>query len=394
VNRPPIVFGMNTMFAVRQFLPEVLEMVRDRGFRVVVLAPPEEMPLESAGAVEYRAVKLEREIAPLSDMAALFRIWAVLAALRPAITNMSTPKMGLVGGLAAVLARVPNRIYTLRGLRYETTVRWKRQLLMLCERIACRCAHRVLCVSRSVREAIVRDGICPPAKAALLGERVSEGIRIPPQSGAARRGITRPSLGIPADAAVLGFVGRLTNDKGVPSLVQACRLLRSRGFPVHLLLAGGFESGDPVDAATAAWIRTDTSCHWMGSVPDATPYYELMDVFVFPTRREGLGKVLLEAAVAGKPVVSTRTTGVVDVVQDGVTGLLVPPDDPESLARAVAALISDRVLAARMGESARMLVREHFDNSIYLQRLGTMLESLAAGPAAQKESRLRAEAGT
>jgi glycosyltransferase involved in cell wall biosynthesis len=92
-----------------------------------------------------------------------------------------------------------------------------------------------------------------------------------------------------------------------------------------------------------------------------------------------LGRVLLEAAAAGKPVVSTRTTGVVDAVLDGVTGILVPPMDPLALATAVDRLLRDPGLAARMGACARALVREHFDNSIYLARWASMLESLARG---------------
>jgi glycosyltransferase involved in cell wall biosynthesis len=104
-----------------------------------------------------------------------------------------------------------------------------------------------------------------------------------------------------------------------------------------------------------------------------------MDVFVFPTHREGLGKVLLEAADAGKPVISTFTTGVVDVVQNGVTGLLVPPRDAEALANAVSALLNDRAMAARMGTAARQLVRRHFDNTIYLERRLTLLDSLLRG---------------
>jgi glycosyltransferase involved in cell wall biosynthesis len=118
--------------------------------------------------------------------------------------------------------------------------------------------------------------------------------------------------------------------------------------------------------------------HWLGYVPHARPYYEIMDVFVFPTRREGLGKVLLEAAAAGKPVVSTRTTGVVDVVQDGITGILVPPGDVENLAQATACLVRDHELALRMGRCARVLVEQHFDNTVYLERLGAVLESSTA----------------
>ncbi len=155
-------------------------------------------------------------------------------------------------------------------------------------------------------------------------------------------------------------------------------MLRAGGLDVHLLLLGGFEKGDPVDAATVEFIRTDPHVHWTGFVPDPSSYYALMDVFVFPTHREGLGRVLLEAAAAGRPVVSTRTTGVVDVVLDGATGLLVPPRDPKALADATRTLLTDPELASRMGRYARRMVDEHFDNAIYLNRLGVVLDSACA----------------
>ena len=158
--------------------------------------------------------------------------------------------------------------------------------------------------------------------------------------------------------------------------MKAFRILRNGGLNVHLLLFGEFETGDPVDSATVEAIRTDPNIRWLGYVPDAAAYYPLMDVFVFPTHREGLGRVLLEAAAAGKPVVATRTTGVVDVVVEGVTGLLVPPRDAKALARATRTLLTDPELASRMGRQARQIVDEQFDNAIYLNRLGSMLESL------------------
>ncbi len=359
------------MFAVRQFLPEILRMVRERGYRAVVIAPEAQADIPG---VEFRAVPMEREIAVLSDLRSLVRIWKVLRELRPAIVNMSTPKMALVGGLAAWMAGTPHRIYTLRGLRYETARGLKRAVLVVCERIAAACAHQVICISRSVKEAVIRDRVVPARKATLLGERVSEGIS-PRASGEARR------LELPAGAPVIGFVGRLTRDKGIGELVEAFRMVRARGIDLQLLLLGEFEKGDPVDRATVDFIENDPNVHWMGYVPNPSAYYPRMDVFVFPTYREGLGRVLLEAGAAGKPVVSTRTTGVVDVVIDGVTGLLVPTRDAAALAGAVEKLLADCELAARMGRQARRAVEEHFDNSIYLQRLGTMLEALHA-PAA------------
>jgi glycosyltransferase involved in cell wall biosynthesis len=177
---------------------------------------------------------------------------------------------------------------------------------------------------------------------------------------------------------VLGFVGRLTRDKGVCELVRCVQILQREGRAVHLLLLGDFESGDSVDRGTMEWICTNPAAHWLGFVPNPKPYYRLMSAFVFPTYREGLGKVLLEAAAAGIPVVSTTATGVVDVVQDGLTGILVPPGDAPALARAVTRLLDEPETAARMARAAQGMIREHFDNSFYLARLGEMIESMTA----------------
>ena len=381
MEAPTVVFGMNSTFAVRHFLPEILLMTRNLGMAPVVLAPVENGKIPDFGSgIGFRSIPIKREISPLHDILTLWKLWCTLRAIRPAITNMSTPKMGLLGGIAAFLAGVPHRIYTLRGLRYETTCSWKRALLMACERIACLTAHHVICISRSVKDTAMRDGLADLQKVVLLGDRASEGIGLPIRScpGGRSESDFRKQLGIPPGGEVIGFVGRLTRDKGIEELVECCRNLHSGGREVHLLLLGAFESGDPVEPATAAWIRSNPYVHWVGYVENPAPYYPLMDLFVFPTYREGLSRVLLEAASAGKPVVSTRTTGVVDVVLEGITGILVPPGDAGALAQAVARLLDDRDLAIRMGEAGRELVREHFDNSVYLNRLGNMLRCLVS----------------
>jgi glycosyltransferase involved in cell wall biosynthesis len=378
MRKPTIVFGMNSMFAVQHLLREILGWVGENGFEVAVIAPRGKLPKPDS-AFAFHPVSMEREIAPVADLRSLWQIWRILRSIRPSVSNMSTPKMGFIGGAAAWLARVPHRIYTLRGLRYETTRGWKRALLIACERAACACAHQVICISRSVRETAIRNQLAAPEKLRVLGERVSEGIPLKVRVNDLRPAPDelRAQAGIPPGASVIGFVGRLTRDKGIHELIECFRALRRENHSAHLLLLGDFETGDPVDEATSSFIRSNPAVHWLGYIAQPRPYYDLMDVFVFPTHREGLGKVLLEAAAAGKSVVSTYTTGVVDVVQDGVTGILVPPGNATALTRATATLLGNRELASQMGQRARLLVEQHFDNSIYLERLGKMLNSLA-----------------
>ncbi|MGA3019935.1 MAG: glycosyltransferase, partial [Bryobacteraceae bacterium] len=243
-----VVFGMNSSFAVWHCLPEVLHAVQNRGFDAVVAAPQPAEPTAfqtSFPGVDFRHVPMKREISLLSDIGSLCRLWFLLRSVRPALTDMSTPKMGLIGGLAAWLARVPHRIYTLRGLRYETARSWKRKLLIACEKIACACAHQVICISRSVRQTAIQEGLAPAGKLVLLGERVSEGITIEPEPEIRGGELVhlRKQLRIPGEAAVIGYVGRLTRDKGVRELVQCFQILQRGGRAVHLLLLGDFESG-------------------------------------------------------------------------------------------------------------------------------------------------------
>src|SRR5205085_7355275 len=135
-------------------------------------------------------------------------------------------------------------------LRYETTRSWKRPLLMAAERIACACAHQVIAISQSVRRRAIEDHLVSSEKVITLGERVSEGVRIPPAGAEGRAAVSelRRRLGIPDNSAVVGFVGRLTRDKGIRELVECMQILERQGREVHLLITGDFEPGDPVDA--------------------------------------------------------------------------------------------------------------------------------------------------
>jgi glycosyltransferase involved in cell wall biosynthesis len=176
-------------------------------------------------------------------------------------------------------------------------------------------------------------------------------------------------LNIPRGVPVIGFVGRLTRDKGIPELVAAFSQLRQDIPILRLLLVGDFEDGDPVPRALLKQIESDGSIIRTGFVPDTAPYYRLMDVFVLPTYREGFGEVSLEAQASGIPVVTTTATGVIDSVVDGITGFLVPVGNSEILASRIRLLLRDENLRNRMGQAGRMRVVEQFSQEIVANAL-------------------------
>jgi glycosyltransferase involved in cell wall biosynthesis len=367
-NHVRLMYILTSSLSVR-FLAGQPEYLSKKGYEVTVVSSPgEELSKAQCAGVLTAAVPMNREISPWKDLVSFWRLVNLILSLRPTITNVATPKAGLLGGTAAWLCRVPCRYYSLIGLRCETTTGLKRRLLLLTERIACACAHRVICVSESLRQKAMELGIVAADKTVVLAAGSYTGVDptrfTPTAEGMGRADQIRQELGIPKEAPVVGFVGRLTKDKGISELVEAYLALRADIRELKLLLVGDWEGGDPLSLHIRRQVECEHGIFRTGFVQDPADYYHVMDVLAFATHREGFGNVALEANAAGKPVVAARATGAMDAVIDGVTGILVPVGDARALASALARLIWDRKLAAELGSAGRERVLREFRQEI------------------------------
>jgi lipopolysaccharide/colanic/teichoic acid biosynthesis glycosyltransferase/glycosyltransferase involved in cell wall biosynthesis len=309
-------------------------------------------------------VPMEREISPARDLLSLWRLWRLFRRIQPDMVVASTPKAGLLGTVAALLAAVPHVQYFLHGLRLETTTGIKRWVLMGAEWIACHAAESVRCVSPSLLARTVALGLAPVARCMVIGNGSADGIAMERYAAGSQAKFeakqVRRELHIPAEAPVIGFVGRLTRDKGIRELYEAFTRLHGRYPHLRLLLVGDFETGDPVPSALRARIGADPAVIHTGFVDNVEHFYPAMDVMALPTYREGLPTVLLEAQYAGVPVVTTKATGAVDAIVDGQTGLRVPVGDARALASALDQLLGDAELRSRMGAAGRIWVEKNF----------------------------------
>ena len=345
-----------------------LRALREAGFRVTLISSPGELLHRTAAreGVEAIGLPMRRDIAPFADLVSLIRLWRLLVRLKPDVAEFSTPKAGLLGTLASWLAGVPARVYMLRGLKLETSRGMKRALLLASERAASACAQVVLCNSESMRFQALALGIAPADKLHLLGDGSSNGVDV--ERFSPGKSAVRNRLGLPENAPVVGFVGRLTTDKGIPELIEAFDAILESKPEARLLLVGWFDVAE--DALEGRWrtrIANHSRIHCTGFVADTAPYYRAMDVMVLPSWREGFPNVVLEAAASGIPVITTECTGSRNSVVPEVTGLLIPPGYPEAISEAVLKLLHEPKQRERMGQAARTWVCLHFPHERVLQ---------------------------
>jgi glycosyltransferase involved in cell wall biosynthesis len=170
----------------------------------------------------------------------------------------------------------------------------------------------------------------------------------------------RHEFGIPADAPVALFVGRLTCDKGICELLEAFLQLENRVPQLRLLLVGSFENGDPLPEDVRKRLETHERVILAGPVNDPAPYYAMANVLILPSHREGLPTVVLEGHAAGKPVIGASATGIVDLLMDGETGLLFPVGNVSALADAIGKMIEDKALARKLALAGQEQVKRKF----------------------------------
>ncbi len=245
------------------FLDGQIEFMRGRGFEVTLISSPGptlERIGQRGGATTY-ACPMSRSVSPFRDLIALVRLVRLLRRIKPAIVHTHTPKASLLGMVAAFFLRVPVRVYTLHGVMIETRSGWRQRIVSIVERVVCRLAQRVFAVSTSVRNAVEAEGLCPSYKVRVICHGSCNGIdtvKFDPQRVSLRqRAELRESYGISEDALVIGFVGRVTRDKGIAELASAWAAVRDQYPRAWLMAIGPDEPADPTASEITRRLAQD-----------------------------------------------------------------------------------------------------------------------------------------
>lgn len=350
-----------------------LEQFRAAGYEVVAVCNPGPyVPRIEAAGVRVVPVRMIRAVTPWADLGSLARLVRALRRERPAIVHTHTPKAGLLGQYAALLARVPVRVHTIHGLYLPGHMTPRtRPLYVGLERMTMLPAHLSLSQNPEDIPVAVDERICRPDRIAFLGNGINldrfDPARVPP----ARTAALRAELGLRPEDRVVGIVGRVNREKGYPEFFQAAARIAARVPGARFVVVGPveqekFDALDPVALARAAGVEDRTL--YLGLRDDMPELYSLMDVLVLPSHREGFPRAPMEASAMGRPVVATDVRGCRQAVSDGETGFLTPLRDPARLADAVVRLLEDPALARRMGGAARAYALKHFDERHAIRR--------------------------
>lgn len=342
--------------------PERLESM---GFKSAVVSAPsvslDEFALRSR-MVRYR-LKISRDVSPLQDLKTIWGFCYVLQKERPDIIFLSGPKALFLGSIAVQLMGIGRAIPIYHGMRQENLSGIIRSVLDWCDRLTFHLADKVLVVSPSLRKLIIQNKLSEPSRLMVLGNGTANGIdanwfnRTEAVLSSAEN--LRINLGLPCKC-IVGFVGRINEDKGIGDLIRAFELIERKLPDAVLLVVGTDEIKSRELKERVEHLYSKKNVRLVGSVQDVRPYLALMDVFLFPSSREGFPIAPMEASAMGVPVVGYSSTGTVDAIVHGVTGMLCPVGEFEAMAESAILYLQDFQLRKTHGSNARNRICEKF----------------------------------
>lgn len=258
--------------------------------------------------------------------------------------------------IAALILRVPRRIYTCRGFRFEHELGFKRKLLILLEKITALSAHRVVCISKSVQELGIKNRIFDNLKSLVINKGSSNGVNLELFSKSKVSPIDIDFLNKKYNLEnkfIFGFVGRIIDRKGISELYESFSRLYKDSPNIRLLLVGPLEENQIGNKNLINQINNHVGIINIGKVSheEVPKYLSLMQVFVLPAYWEGFGNVLIQAAAMGVPVISTYSTGCKDAVKDNFNGELVNIGNIEDLTSVMLKFSKDFDLLKKYSEN-------------------------------------------
>lgn len=372
-----------TLISTAGFFDGQYKFLVDKGHKITVCSSPADASkFCKDNSVDYIPLEVARRVDIKADMATIKTLCKIIKQGKYDAVFGHTPKGAMVAMIAAWLSRVPVRVYYRHGLIYTTTSGLKRFIFKSVEQMTALFANHIINVSPSLSALAVKDHLNGDKKQTVMGAGTCGGIDAiskfnPALAKKEDIASLKESLGISPNDYVVGFCGRICTDKGIRELINGFKLFQKQNPNVHakLLLVGPMDARDHLDPSYVEEINSCADIIATGRVTEHIErYYAAMDVFVFPSYREGFGMCVIEASAMEKPILVSRSHGCVDSIRAGVTGQYIDLT-PVSIAEGLSDML-DESKRYQLGTQGRQFVLTNFERTNMWPLIGAYYESL------------------
>lgn len=359
------IFGTAESFFDGQF-----KYLTDQGYEIVVVSSdaPNTDAFCKRNGVRFVPLNIPRSVSPMAIVKAVKSICSLIRKEKADAVFGHTPVGALCAMIAARLCGVKNRVYYRHGLIYTTMKGLKHTIFKAEEKFVASLATSVINVSHSLSKLAVADGLNEAEKQYVIGHGTCGGIDAqnifnPSLVDADKLLFIKKKLGLNDADIVFGFCGRICNDKGIPELVDAFELFQKlhSNIKAKLLFIGRFDTRDGISEEKKQQIESNSDIVISGHIDkvEIPYYYSMLDVFVFPSHREGFGMCVVEASAMEKPILDSRAHGCVDAIVEHETGEYI--DLSADVICKGMELMLDEELRGKLGKSGRKRVLEWYD---------------------------------
>ena len=286
----------------------------------------------------------------------------------------TTPNVSLYASIAGWLANTKCRFYNQCGLRYVSFEGKKRTIFKTIEKFTCKLSTTVREQSPMNMQFVIDEGLCSAEKISVVGIGGTTGVSLQQVDSFDKveaRKFLRDKYGIPQNGFLFGYVGRVNADKGINELIIAFCELQKKYDDIYLALVGMVDDTNPIRFENMQIVKENSHIFLMGNVPpsEVYPHMSMFDVLTHPTYREGFGKVLQEAMGVKLPIITTNVPGPSEVVENGVSGILVKDHDAEDLAEKMELIHNNKELREALAAAGRIRAETYFDRPIMLNNI-------------------------
>lgn len=359
------IFGTAESFFDGQF-----KYLTNQGYEIVVVSSdaPNTDAFCKRNGVRFVPLNIPRSVSPMAIVKVVKSICSLIRKEKADAVFGHTPVGALCAMIAARLCGVKNRVYYRHGLIYTTMKGLKHTIFKAEEKFVASLATSVINVSHSLSKLAVADGLNEAEKQYVIGHGTCGGIDAqnifnPSLVDADKLLIIKKKLGLNDADIVFGFCGRICNDKGIPELVDAFELFQKlhSNIKAKLLFIGRFDTRDGISEEKKQQIESNSDIVISGHIDkvEIPYYYSMLDVFVFPSHREGFGMCVVEASAMEKPILDSRAHGCVDAIVEHETGEYIDLS-ADGICKGMEQML-DEELRGKLGKSGRKRVLEWYD---------------------------------